>query len=77
MVKRLWEGRTADIPEEFRNPARDKWIPEDCEFVVIMNDGSRIYHHGMQPPAEKAYELNRVISRCWDRMQEVRSAEAT
>lgn len=73
MVKRLWEGRTKDIPEKYKDPIRDKWIPEDCEFMAVMSDGSRIYHHGLCPTEEQAYELNRVISRCWDKMQETAS----
>lgn len=69
MVTRVWQGRTEEIPDEYRNPMRDRWIPEDCEFTVIMNDGSRIYHHGLNPTEEQGRELNRVISRCWDKMQ--------
>ena len=77
MSKRVWEGSISEMPEEYKNPIRDKWIPEDCEYIVIFENGSRIYHHGMNPTEAQIKKINTVISRAWDGLVErvLRGAE--
>ena len=69
MLQRAWQGRIEDVPLEYRNQK----VPEGFSHVIIYSNGSRTYHHGLNPNQDKLMEVSRVMSRCWDSLtQEVK-----
>lgn len=62
MLQRIWQGRIEDLPKEFSG----RKTPDGFSHVIIYCNGSRTYHHGMDPDTEKISEVSRVMSRCWD-----------
>lgn len=62
MPQRVWQGRIDDLPEKFKKTK----IPDGYSHLIIYSNGSRTYHHGLDPAHDRILEISRVMSRCWD-----------
>lgn len=48
---------------------------ENCKYKLTLSNGVTVYHNGFKLSQEQQDEINRVFSRCWDKLPKEKKIE--